>query len=106
MPSLKELENPSSAVATEVYASDGSLLGKFYIMNRSNSKYSEISQNVIHALVATEDERFTEHSGIDGKAVMRAVFLLGSKAVAVPLPSSWPRTSSAPKQQLLHPAGY
>ncbi len=79
MPSLKELENPSSAIATEVYASDGSLLGKYYIMNRSNSKYSEISPNVFNALVATEDERFKEHSGIDGKAVMRAVFLLGSK---------------------------
>lgn len=79
MPSLKELENPSSAIATEVYASDGSLLGKYYIMNRSNSKHSEISPNVFNALVATEDERFKEHSGIDGKAVMRAVFLLGSK---------------------------
>jgi penicillin-binding protein 1A len=79
MPSLKELENPSSAIATEVYASDGSLLGKYYIMNRSNSRHSEISPNVFNALVATEDERFKEHSGIDGKAVMRAVFLLGSK---------------------------
>ena len=79
MPSLKELENPTSAVATEVYASDGSLLGKYYIMNRSNSRHSEISPNVFNALVATEDERFKEHSGIDGKAVMRAVFLLGSK---------------------------
>ncbi|PSK92459.1 penicillin-binding protein 1A [Taibaiella chishuiensis] len=79
MPSLKELENPTSAIATEVYASDGSLLGKYYIMNRSNSKHSEISPNVFNALVATEDERFKEHSGIDGKAVMRAVFLLGSK---------------------------
>ncbi len=79
MPSLKELENPTSAIATEVYASDGSLLGKYYIMNRSNSKHSEISPNVFNALVSTEDERFKEHSGIDGKAVMRAVFLLGSK---------------------------
>ncbi len=79
MPSLKELENPSSSIASEVFAADGTLLGKYYILNRSNSKYAEISPNVFNALIATEDERFFEHSGIDGKAVMRAVFLLGSK---------------------------
>jgi penicillin-binding protein 1A len=79
MPSMKELENPTSAIASEVYAADGSLLGKYYIKNRSNSKFSEISPNVFNALIATEDERFTEHSGIDGVAVMRAVLLLGSK---------------------------
>jgi penicillin-binding protein 1A len=79
MPSMKELENPQSSVSSEVYASDGSLLGKYYIKNRSNSKYSEISPNVFNALIATEDERFKDHSGIDGVAVMRAVVFLGSK---------------------------
>ena len=79
MPSMKELENPSAAVASEVYAADGSLLGKFFITNRSNSTYDEISPNVINALVATEDARFEENSGIDGVAVMRAVLLLGKK---------------------------
>ncbi len=79
MPSMKELENPESAVASEVYAADGSLLGKYYIKNRSNSKFSEISPNVINALIATEDERFAEHSGIDGIAVLRAIAFGGSR---------------------------
>jgi penicillin-binding protein 1A len=73
MPSMKELENPSSAIASEVYASDGSLLGKYYYQNRSNAKFNEISPNVINALIATEDARFAKHSGIDGIALMRAV---------------------------------
>ncbi len=79
MPSMKELENPESAIASEVYAADGSLLGKYYIKNRSNSKFSEISPNVISALIATEDERFFEHSGIDGIAVLRAIAFGGSR---------------------------
>jgi penicillin-binding protein 1A len=79
MPSMKELENPQSAVSSEVYASDGSLLGKYYIKNRSNSTFAEISPNVFNALVATEDERFKDHSGIDGMAVLRAVVFLGTK---------------------------
>lgn len=79
MPSMKELENPSSSLASEVYAADGSLLGKYYIQNRSQAKYSEISPNVMNALIATEDARFHEHSGIDGVALLRVFFLLGKK---------------------------
>lgn len=79
MPSIKELENPSNAVASEVIAADGTILGKFFIENRTPSKYTEISPNVFNALIATEDARFKEHSGIDGVAVLRAVILLGSK---------------------------
>jgi penicillin-binding protein 1A len=78
MPSMKELENPSSALSSEVYASDGTILGRYYVKDRSTSKYEEISPNVLNALLATEDARFYEHSGIDGRAVMRAVFKLGS----------------------------
>jgi len=79
MPSIKELENPSSAIASQVFASDGTLLGKYYVVNRTPAKYSEISPNVFNALIATEDARFREHSGIDGVAVLRAVLLLGTK---------------------------
>lgn len=79
MPSIRELENPSAAIASEVYASDGSLLGMYYIQNRSPVTYEEISPNVINSLVATEDARFYKHSGIDGVAVLRAVLLLGKK---------------------------
>ena len=77
MPSLAELENPSSALSSEVLASDGTVMGRYYVQDRSNSKHRDINKNVFDALIATEDERFQEHSGIDGIAVMRAVILLG-----------------------------
>lgn len=81
LPSLSELENPSILQATEVYAADGTLMGKYFRErgNRSNVDYNDISKHVINALVATEDERFYEHSGIDGKGVLRAVAFLGTK---------------------------
>jgi penicillin-binding protein 1A len=68
MPSLAELENPQSALSSDVYAVDGTLLGRYYVTDRSNSKYSEISQNVFQALLAAEDIRFYDHAGIDWKA--------------------------------------
>lgn len=77
MPSLEELQNPEADLASEIYSSDGVLMGKYYAENRSEVKYNEISPNVINALVATEDERFYDHSGIDGKAILRAVGRLG-----------------------------
>src|SRR6202000_1598136 len=79
LPSLKELENPSITLATEVFAEDGTPMGKYYKDkgNRSNVEYRDISPNVVNALVATEDERFYQHSGIDGFSVMRAVIRLG-----------------------------
>jgi len=81
MPSLEELENPSILQASEVYADDGTLMGKYYTErgNRSNVKYRDISPHVIDALVATEDERFYSHSGIDFKSTLRAVFTLGKQ---------------------------
>jgi penicillin-binding protein 1A len=79
LPSLKELENPSITLATEVFAEDGTPMGKYYKDkgNRSNVEFKDISPNVVNALVATEDERFYEHSGIDGFSVMRAILKLG-----------------------------
>jgi penicillin-binding protein 1A len=79
LPSLKELENPSITLATEVFAEDGTPMGKYYKEkgNRSNVEFKDISPNVVNALVATEDERFYDHSGIDGFSVMRAVLKLG-----------------------------
>lgn len=81
MPSLKQLENPSILQSSEVFASDGTLMGKYYRErgNRSNVAYKDISKHVIDALVATEDERFYSHSGIDVKSTARAVFLLGKE---------------------------
>jgi penicillin-binding protein 1A len=81
MPSLTELENPAILQASEVYAADGTLMGKYYTErgNRSPVRYREISPNVIDALIATEDERFYDHNGIDFKSTLRAVLSLGTE---------------------------
>ncbi|HKO80031.1 MAG TPA: transglycosylase domain-containing protein, partial [Chitinophagaceae bacterium] len=81
MPSLKDLENPSMLQSSEVYAEEGTLMGKYYVENgnRSNVSYKDISPNVVNALIATEDKRYYAHSGIDFKGSLRAIFLLGSQ---------------------------
>jgi len=80
MPSFEELENPKSNLATEIYSSDHVTLGKYYIENRSNIHFRELSPNVINALIATEDSRFEKHSGVDIKAIFRVAFgmIIGS----------------------------
>lgn len=65
MPSFEELENPKNSLATEIYSADKVLLGKFYFQNRSFIKYEDLSPDIVNALVATEDVRFYDHSGID-----------------------------------------
>lgn len=79
MPPIEELENPNYKFATEVFSADGKVLGTFSIEqnNRVYSSYEELSPNMIHALIATEDVRFAEHSGIDAKALLRAVVKRG-----------------------------
>ncbi|MBE7173322.1 MAG: transglycosylase domain-containing protein [Williamsia sp.] len=81
MPSLAQLENPSIIEASEVVAIDGTPMAKFYKEkgNRSIVEYKDISRHVVNALVATEDERFYSHSGIDARSLIRAVALLGSE---------------------------
>ncbi len=74
VPSTKELQNIKNPVSTEVYSSDGRLLGRYYIENRSNVSFDQISPNVINALVATEDSRFYHHRGIDEIALIRVFF--------------------------------
>ncbi|MBO9619266.1 MAG: transglycosylase domain-containing protein [Niabella sp.] len=79
MPSIEELENPTITQASEVFASDGTPMGKYYLPNgnRTLVKYRDISPNVINALIATEDKRFYDHAGIDLRGTLRAIFLLG-----------------------------
>lgn len=79
MPPIEELQNPKNKYATEVYSEDQKLLGCYFLSkeNRINVNYAQISPNVIHALIATEDARFMEHSGIDGWALCRAIILRG-----------------------------
>lgn len=73
LPQTEELQNPKTNLATEVYSADLKVIGKFYAENRTNVKFKEISPNVVNALIATEDARFFEHSGVDIKALLRAV---------------------------------
>ncbi|MBR4468186.1 MAG: PBP1A family penicillin-binding protein [Bacteroidales bacterium] len=81
MPSFDELENPRTNLATEIFSADGKLLGSYFVENRSNVRYSELSHYMPEALISIEDERFTEHSGIDEKALFRVAFgvLTGNK---------------------------
>ena len=79
MPSFEELENPKSNLASEVISADQELLGKYYIQNRSNIHYSDLSPALVHALIATEDVRFENHSGIDGRAMFRVLFGMVTK---------------------------
>ncbi|MHB1176716.1 MAG: penicillin-binding protein 1A [Daejeonella sp.] len=81
LPDLRTLENPKSNQASEVISDDNVVLGTYYVQNRSNVRYDEISPNVINALIATEDIRFYNHSGIDFKRTFTVIFytLMGNK---------------------------
>jgi penicillin-binding protein 1A len=74
LPTFEDLENPKSALASEVYSADGILLGKYYFQNRTNIHYYELAHNLIDALKATEDIRFESHSGIDLRGLARVLF--------------------------------
>ena len=73
IPSFEELENPQSNLATQVIAEDGEILTTFHIENRSFVSYEELSPNLVHAAVATEDSRFYRHSGIDFESLARVL---------------------------------
>ena len=80
MPDFRQLENPKTNLATQIISADNTVLGKFYFNdNRTPISYDEIPSSMIDALIATEDERFYSHSGIDFKGTARALFYLGSK---------------------------
>lgn len=73
VPTKQQLQNIKNPLASEVFSSDGRILGRYYIENRSNVSFEEISPNVINALIATEDARFYEHRGIDEMALLRVL---------------------------------
>jgi len=77
LPTFEELENPENNLATEVISIDGKTLGKYYRENRTPVSYNELPKNLIEALIATEDERFYEHSGIDMRGTARAAIKFG-----------------------------
>lgn len=74
LPSFRDLENPKSNLATEVISADGNILGTYFIQNRSNAKYKDLSPNLVNALIATEDVRFYKHSGVDLKGTFAIIF--------------------------------
>lgn len=77
LPSFEELENPSANLASKIYSADSVLIGKYFVDNRSNVRYEDLPPYLVKALVANEDERFYEHSGIDFFGTFRAVITLG-----------------------------
>lgn len=82
MPTFEELENPETNLATEIFSSDGETLGKYYSENRTPIKYEDLPDHLVKALVATEDERYYEHSGIDAKGTLRAAVFFGARGGA------------------------
>ena len=79
MPPIEELQNPINRFATQIYSSDGKVIGTWNQNreNRVNVSYSELSPHLVHALVATEDIRFYDHSGVDFIALGRALIKRG-----------------------------
>lgn len=82
LPDETSLENPEKNLATEIISSDGKTIGKFYKENRTPVLYDELPDHLVKALIATEDVRFYDHSGIDAKGTLRAFLYLGSKGGA------------------------
>ena len=83
LPEYEELENPRTNLATQIISSDGVGLGNFYLDdNRTPVGFEDLPKNLVDALVASEDVRFYNHSGIDARGVMRALFFLGKRGGA------------------------
>ncbi len=82
LPDTVALANPKTNLATQVISADGKVLGSFYLENRTNVNYNQLSPYIIDGLIATEDERFYDHSGIDLRGTARAAVYLGSKGGA------------------------
>ena len=79
LPNIAQIANPETKLATEIITEDGETLGTFFRENRTAATFDELSPWLGKALVSTEDERFYSHSGVDAKALARAVVYLGSK---------------------------
>ena len=83
MPEFEQLENPNTNLATQIISSDGEILGKYYFNdNRTPITYKELPANLVNALIATEDERFYSHPGIDVRSTIRAIVFLNRRGGA------------------------
>ncbi|NKI26789.1 penicillin-binding protein [Arenibacter sp. 6A1] len=83
MPTFESLENPQTNLASEIISADGETLGKYYLAdNRTPVNFEDLPENIVQALVATEDARYYQHSGIDAKGTLRAAVFMGSRGGA------------------------
>lgn len=83
LPTYESLENPQTNLASQIISSDGELLGKFYLDdNRTDVSYEDLPENLVNALISSEDVRFYDHSGIDARGTLRALFFLGKRGGA------------------------
>ena len=74
IPSIEQLENPDTKLATQVIAEEGEILTTYHIENRTFVSYEELAPSLVQAAVATEDKRFYEHSGVDLESLARVLF--------------------------------
>ena len=83
MPDFRQLENPNTNLASQIISSDNKVLGKIHFgENRTPIEYNELPNELVDALISTEDERFYSHSGIDFKATLRAIIFLNKRGGA------------------------
>lgn len=82
IPDTEELENPNYEYATVIYSEEIEEIGRYYEYNRDWVTYENLNPNLVNALIATEDERFLKHSGIDAKGTMRALIFMGKRGGA------------------------
>ncbi|MBL7558577.1 transglycosylase domain-containing protein [Olleya sp. YSTF-M6] len=98
LPDHTQLENPKTNLATEIISSDGKTLAKFYFNdNRTPVPFNELPKHLVEALIATEDARYYDHSGIDGRGTLRAILKPGSGGAST--------ISQQLAKQLLHGEG-
>ena len=102
LPPLDELQNPKNKFATEVISADMQLLGRYYRNeNRVSVEYTDISPHMINALIATEDVRYYDHTGVDIKSLMRAVIMLGKAGGGSTITQQLAKQLWSPRQQHL-----
>ncbi len=77
LPTFEKIENPQSDLASSIVSNDGKVLGKYFRQNRTPIQFEDLPPHLIQALVATEDERYFDHAGIDARGTLRAVVKLG-----------------------------
>jgi penicillin-binding protein 1A len=82
LPDTEELENPKYEIASQIISSDNEVFGKIFKYNREWLNYNQINPVIVNALIATEDERFFNHTGVDARGTARAIFFLGKKGGA------------------------